>query len=212
MPSREAKGTSAPLRAGAPAGKTPRDWSPRLGDAPLLGIHTRNILGETPRTNTGREATQSCSPPLRQGCYAQTDRHRHTSPPSSPPRQGTCSTRSNPTLAPARADADTSCPHSVGQGARDPQKVLGNCFALSFLLPPAQGSSEHLHSLGSSDERLPPSPGFRGSGSVGYCSGPSQGGQESLCPFPGPQEAAQHHTRFAAWSRLSHCSNTSFPV
>lgn len=58
----------------------------------------------------------------------------------------------------------------------------------------------------------PPSPGFRGSGSVGYCSGPSQGGQESLCPFPGPQEAAQHHTRFAAWSRLSHCSNTSFPV
>lgn len=160
MPSREAKGFSAPLRAGAPAGKTPRAWSPRLGDAPLLGIHTRNILGETPRTNTGREATQSCSPPLRQGCYAQTDRHRHTSPPSSPPRQGTCSTRSNSTLAPARADADTSCPHSVGQGARDPQKVLGNCFALSFLLPPAQGSSEHLHSLGSSDERLPPVPGF----------------------------------------------------
>lgn len=44
------------------------------------------------------------------------------------------------------ADADTSCPHSVGWGALDPRKLLGNDFALSFLRFPLGESREHLHS------------------------------------------------------------------
>lgn len=154
------------------------------------------------------------SPPRQGGCYAQTDRQTQTHVPSelsssSSSAQGTRSTRSDPPPAGGREDADTSCPHSVGQGGGSgpSQDLLGNCSALSSLLPAAQGSGEHLHSLGSRDKRLHP----MGQGQRDIAQDTAREGQESLCAL-GRQHsvtivtpAASHRAQSATKPPLSCC-------
>lgn len=129
--SREAQGASAP-RAGqgilpGPAGDIPR------AAAPGLGTLLRGELGQgTPRVT--QHGLQLAGKPHRVVLLpsdGQTDRQTRTGVPcelssSSSCSPGDCSTRSNPTLAESpRAGADTSYPHSVGQGGSGPPGDAG---------------------------------------------------------------------------------------
>lgn len=201
MPGRAAEGASLPPDQGrgsclALLGKTPRARSP-----PARGT----LLSWEFRQGTSGARHHGLKPagkphgvvllPSETGLL-RTDRQTQTHVPSEPSSssssgRGTCSTRSNATPG----IADTSCPHSVGRGgAQDPQEMLGNCFALSFLLPPARGSGEHLHSWGSRDERLPPGRLSVGQARWDIAQEAARGDRSPSAPGPGPREAGQCHT------------------